>query len=149
MSGPDYVRVTARLVCGLRCGSIVLPHELPDLNDFGCMDETNRLVKQGLLVGDDVSIEGYTVGTMMATEDNFAQTDMVVNIRFDLSVHPDWVNVVIGQIRGQASGLDPDAGEGDAFGPLVFDMVLVDGLFEWSIWQGPSVCEMQVEGKTV
>lgn len=149
MSGPDFVRVTARLVCGLRCGSIVLPHELPDLSDFGGLDETHRLAKSGHLILDDVSIEGYTVGTRAGTEESLPQTDMVVDIRFDLMVHPDYVRLVHGQILGQPHGFDPDVPEDEQFGPLVFDMFLEDGLLEWSVWQGPTVTEMQVEGKTV
>lgn len=149
MSGPAFVRVTARLSCGLRCEGIVLPHDLPDLREFGGLDETHRLAKSGHLVLDNVSIEGYVVGTRAGTEDSVAQTDLVVEVRFDLMVHPDYVRLVHGQITGQPHGFDPDVPEDEQFGPLVFDLWFEDGLNMWTVWQGPTVTEMQVEGKTV
>lgn len=149
MSGAPFQRLTARLTCGLRCDGVVLPHELPDLNDFGQLDETHRLAKAGLVILDDASIEGYTVGARSGTEDSLAQTDLVVDVRFDLMVHPDYVRLVHGQIVGQPHGFDPEVPEDEQFGPLVFDLWLEDGLNMWTVWQGPSVTEMQLEGVTL
>lgn len=148
MSGAPFQRLTARLVCSLRCDGMVLPHELPDLNDFGQLDETHRLVKSGHIILDDVCIQGYTVG-VIEEEQGKPWTHMVVQTQFDLMVHPDYVRLVHGQIVGQPHGFDPDVPEDEQFGPLVFDMWLEDGLFMWTVWQGPSVNEVQLEGVTL
>jgi hypothetical protein len=146
VSGPAFVRVTARLQVGLRCGAVVRMSDLPDLDDleFGGLDEDHSLVKSGDLILNDVGVCGYDVDITHESEDSLEQTDVTATIEFDLLVHPDHVGKVVRDVRGQADGA-PDEG-GDEFGPLVFDLYLNDGLHEWSVFDGPRVLQVLREG---